>query len=95
MPISENFWEYDFGINDSKSEIHASSGKSFFSAAFLLALSPYEPSNGAFQWLSKAVFKMINLKIGGIIKNLRGKELKKQPVSLSHLQNFWKLFHLR
>ena len=46
----------------------------------MLVFNPHEPPNSASHWLSIAVFRMKKkLKIGGVIKNLTGKELKKTP----------------
>ena len=49
----------------------------FISHAFVLVFNPHKPSNSASHWLFQSEKK---LKIGGVIKNLRGKELKKPPV---------------
>ena len=57
--------------------------------AFVLTLNLYEPSSSASHWLSIAVFQNEKkLKIGGVIKNLRGKELKKKHPSSLHPSSF-------
>ena len=52
-------------------------GNEFISPAFVLAFNAQKPSNSASYWFSIAVFRM--RKSGGVIKDLRGKELNKTP----------------
>ena len=55
-------------------------GNEFISRAFLMAFNAYEPSNSIFHWLFIAVFGMRKkLKFDGVIKNLKGAELRKTP----------------
>ena len=45
----------------------------------MLAFNPYKSPNSASHWLSIAFFQIEKkLKIGGVIKNLRGKRVKKK-----------------